>query len=35
MITGKIAMKDLVEDGHWALIRDKDKHVKILVDVEA
>lgn len=35
MITGKIRMDRLVEDGYWALIKEKDKHVKILVDVEA
>ena len=35
MITSKIRMDDLVEKGIWALVREKDKHVKILVDVNA
>lgn len=35
MITGKIQMDRLVDDGYWALIKEKDKHVKILVDVKA
>lgn len=35
MITGKIQMDHLVNDGYWALIKEKDKHVKILVDVKA
>ena len=33
MITSKIAMDNLVDDGYWALIKEKDKHVKILVDI--
>lgn len=33
MITSKIPMTNLVNDGYWALIKEKDKHVKILVDV--
>ena len=35
MITSKILMERLVDDGYWALIKEKDKHVKILVDVRA
>lgn len=35
MITSKIRMEKLVDDGYWALIKEKDKHVKILVDVRA
>lgn len=35
MITSKIPMEDLVEKGIWALVKEKDKHVKILVDVKA
>lgn len=35
MITGKIQMDRLVNDGYWALIKEKDKHVKILVDLKA
>ena len=35
MITGKIRMERLVDDGYWALIREKDKNIKILVDVQA
>ncbi|KAK4545849.1 hypothetical protein LTR36_002413 [Oleoguttula mirabilis] len=35
MITGKIQMDRLVDDGYWPLIKEKDKHVKILVDVRA
>lgn len=35
MITSKIQMDDLVDEGYWALIKEKDKHVKILVDVRA
>ena len=35
MITSKIKMEDLVEKGVWALVKEKDKHVKILVDVKA
>lgn len=34
MITSKIDMHHLVQDGYWALIKEKDKHVKILVDVK-
>ena len=33
MITGKIKMQDLVTEGYERLINEKDKHVKILVDV--
>lgn len=35
MITSKIHMEDLVKQGYLALINEKDKHVKILVDVQA
>lgn len=35
MITSKIRMDDIVDKGIWALVREKDKHVKILVDVKA
>jgi len=35
MITSKISMEDVVEKGIWALVREKDKHVKILVDVKS
>jgi len=35
MITSRIQMDRLVDDGYWALIKEKDKHVKILVDVKA
>lgn len=33
MITRKIKLENLVEDGIKTLIHDKDSHVKILVDV--
>ncbi|KAF1344025.1 chaperonin 10-like protein [Delphinella strobiligena] len=35
MITSKIHMTDLVEKGILALVKEKDKHVKILIDVKA
>ena len=35
MITSKILMEKLVQDGYLALINEKDKHVKILVDIRA
>ncbi|RAL14947.1 2,3-butanediol dehydrogenase [Aspergillus homomorphus CBS 101889] len=35
MITSKIRMEDIVEEGFKALINEKDKHVKILVDISA
>ena len=35
MITSKIKMEDLVEEGFMPLIKEKDKHVKILVDLKA
>lgn len=35
MITSKIKMDRLVDDGYWALIKEKNEHVKILVDVKA
>lgn len=34
MITRKIGLNDLVEKGIKALIKEKDKHVKILVDMD-
>lgn len=33
MITGKIAIDRIVEDGYLPLINEKEKHVKILVDL--
>lgn len=33
MITRKISINRVVEDGFMALINEKDKHVKILVDL--
>ncbi|KAF9883436.1 hypothetical protein FE257_003479 [Aspergillus nanangensis] len=35
MITGKIAMEEVVEKGFKALIHDRDEHVKILIDISA
>lgn len=35
MITSKIRMEDIVEKGFEALINERDKHVKILIDVSA
>lgn len=35
MITGKIKMQNLVEEGYMPLINEKDKHVKILVDIKS
>lgn len=35
MITKKIAIDKVVEDGFRSLIEDKDNQVKILVDLEA
>jgi threonine dehydrogenase-like Zn-dependent dehydrogenase len=35
MITGKIKMQNLVKEGYMPLINEKDKHVKILVDMKA
>ena len=35
MITGKIKMGGLVDEGYMRLINEKDKHVKILVDIKA
>lgn len=35
MITGKIRVDNLVEQGYTPLIKEKDKHVKILVDMNA
>lgn len=35
MITSKIRMDEVVEKGFQALINEKDKHVKILVDISA
>lgn len=33
MITGKIQMDEVEENGFKALVHDKDNHIKILVDV--
>lgn len=33
MITRKIALENVVEDGFKTLITDKEKHVKILVQI--
>lgn len=35
MITSKIRMEDVVEKGFEALVNEKDRHVKILVDISA
>ena len=35
MITSMISIEDLVDKGIWALVKEKDKHVKILVDLKA
>ncbi|KAI0552160.1 GroES-like protein [Xylaria curta] len=35
MITGKIALRRVVEDGFEALIQEKQKHIKIMVDLSA
>lgn len=35
MITSRIRMDRLVDDGYWALVKEKDKHVKILIDIQA
>ncbi|KAE8140632.1 chaperonin 10-like protein [Aspergillus pseudotamarii] len=35
MITSKICMEEIVEKGFEALINERDKHVKILIDVSA
>ncbi|KAJ5610960.1 hypothetical protein N7510_007679 [Penicillium lagena] len=35
MITSKISMHEVVEKGFRALINEKDKHVKILIDINA
>lgn len=35
MITSKIKIDRVAEDGYRALIEEKDKHVKILVDSRA
>lgn len=35
MITAKIRLENIVQDGIKTLISDKDNHVKILVDVNA
>jgi hypothetical protein len=35
MITSKIRMEDVEEKGFKALVNEKDKHVKILIDIEA
>lgn len=33
MITSKIALENVVEDGIKELIRNKEKHVKVLVQI--
>jgi hypothetical protein len=35
MITSKIRMEDVEEKGFRALVDEKDKHVKILIDIAA
>lgn len=35
MITSRIKVEDVVDKGIWALVKEKDKHVKILVDMKA
>lgn len=35
MITAKIRLENVVEDGIKALVTDKDNHVKILIDINA
>jgi 2-desacetyl-2-hydroxyethyl bacteriochlorophyllide A dehydrogenase len=35
MITGKIKMQNLINEGYMPLINEKDKHVKILVDIKS
>lgn len=35
MITAKIKLENVVEDGIKALVTDKDNHVKILIDINA
>jgi threonine dehydrogenase-like Zn-dependent dehydrogenase len=35
MITSTIPMEEIVEKGFKALIHEKDKHIKILVDISA
>ena len=35
MITSKIKLDELVQGGYMKLIDEKDKHVKILVDMKA
>jgi hypothetical protein len=35
MITSKIRMEDVEEKGFKALVNEKDRHVKILIDIEA
>jgi hypothetical protein len=35
MITSKIPMEDITEKGFKALIGERDKHVKILVEISA
>lgn len=35
MITSKIRMEDVDERGFKALVEERDKHVKILVDISA
>jgi hypothetical protein len=35
MITSKISMHEVIEKGFRALINERDKHVKILIDINA
>lgn len=35
MITSKIRMEEIVEKGFEALVNERDKHVKILIDISA
>lgn len=35
MITGKIKLENLIDEGFTPLIEEKDKHVKILVDINS
>jgi len=35
MITRRIKLENLVEEGFLTLINDKENHVKILVDIKA
>lgn len=35
MITGRIKLENLIQDGFMPLIKEKDKNVKILVEMKA